>query len=457
MEPENTNSSSFTQRRGLNTLSSILFYFSILFFIIGFNLSDHMAGNWYQQFMPNLGGRQITDITFLDSLTGYAVATQMSDTSYILKTTNGGDNWQIIYRSFFAMTHVQFLNTSTGFAGGGYLYKTINGGFNWSQLNTPASTVEKMFVLNQDTIWFVNSDGLVGGAFLTMNGGINWQQRFYAMNNNPSKIYFYNSRLGFISTNSNTVLRRTSDGGATWNIISGENGFNDIKFADSLTGWKAYGPVKKTIDGGLTWVQQTMPSGGIFSFTGAGKLSVLNRDTVWAVGGNVEYPNLQNRGVVYRTINGGQNWLFQIPDTSIHISIYNYIQFINPYKGWAYSLLTGIHTVTGGDPVWVTPIKQISSNIPKEFKLYQNYPNPFNPISNIKYQISNNMKHQTSNVKLIIYNIQGKEIITLVNEKQSAGTYEVEFSGKEYSSGIYLYTLFIDNVIIDTKKMVLIK
>ena len=79
-------------------------------------------------------------------------------------------------------------------------------------------------------------------------------QQFSTMNNNTSKIYMYTAHIGFISTNSNTVLHRTSDGGASWNIISGENEFSDIKFADCLTGWKATGIMKKTTDGGLNWI-----------------------------------------------------------------------------------------------------------------------------------------------------------------------------------------------------------
>ena len=56
-----------------NKLSSGLFYFSIILFIIGFNFSDNPPGGWYQQFLPNLPNMQISDMYFLDSLTGWAV------------------------------------------------------------------------------------------------------------------------------------------------------------------------------------------------------------------------------------------------------------------------------------------------------------------------------------------------------------------------------------------------
>ncbi|NOS84716.1 MAG: T9SS type A sorting domain-containing protein, partial [Ignavibacteria bacterium] len=65
-----------------------------------------------------------------------------------------------------------------------------------------------------------------------------------------------------------------------------------------------------------------------------------------------------------------------------------------------------------------------------------------------------------SNVKLIVYDIQGKQKTELVNQKQTAGTYEVDFSGSNYSSGVYFYKLIVNSgkeVFTDTKKMVLIK
>ena len=80
-----------------NKISSIVFYFAILIFIISFNFAHNPPSGWYQQFLPNIGGRQISDVFFLDSLTGWGVTpfTQLNDTVYVLKTINGGDNWFI--------------------------------------------------------------------------------------------------------------------------------------------------------------------------------------------------------------------------------------------------------------------------------------------------------------------------------------------------------------------------
>ncbi|MBK8943967.1 MAG: T9SS type A sorting domain-containing protein [Ignavibacteriae bacterium] len=106
-----------------------------------------------------------------------------------------------------------------------------------------------------------------------------------------------------------------------------------------------------------------------------------------------------------------------------------------------------------------------SKNLPTEFALYQNYPNPFNPNTTIKYSIPLKVKSETSNVAsdfslskvtLKIYNILGREVLTLVNQKQKPGNYEVEFDAKNLSSGIYFYKLQARELTL-TKKMILLK
>ncbi len=108
---------------------------------------------------------------------------------------------------------------------------------------------------------------------------------------------------------------------------------------------------------------------------------------------------------------------------------------------------------------WTTPInlttigiRQISNIIPVSSSLTQNYPNPFNPSTIISYQLS-----MFNNVSLKIYNALGSELATLVNEKQNPGSYSVEWNASDFASGIYFYTLEINGVKVDTKKMILIR
>lgn len=105
-------------------------------------------------------------------------------------------------------------------------------------------------------------------------------------------------------------------------------------------------------------------------------------------------------------------------------------------------------------------INQISSSVPDKFYLAQNYPNPFNPSTTIKYEIPNDFSPLTKGglrgVSLKVFDLLGREIITLVNEFQSPGTYEVTFDGSSYASGIYFYKLTVGDFTA-VKKMILIK
>jgi hypothetical protein len=96
-------------------------------------------------------------------------------------------------------------------------------------------------------------------------------------------------------------------------------------------------------------------------------------------------------------------------------------------------------------------VNKISHEIPESFSLTQNYPNPFNPTTVISFQLP-----VTSFAIVKIYDISGNEIQTLVNEQLSPGTYEVDFDGTNYSSGVYFYSL-VSGSFSSTKKMVLVK
>ncbi|MEP7146553.1 MAG: T9SS type A sorting domain-containing protein, partial [bacterium] len=92
------------------------------------------------------------------------------------------------------------------------------------------------------------------------------------------------------------------------------------------------------------------------------------------------------------------------------------------------------------------------------------YPNPFNPSTVINYYILSNVKGQTSDVKLNVYDVLGNEIKTLVNEKQDQGSYSVTFDGANLPSGIYFYKLVVSGAnslsaenYSDTKRMILLK
>ncbi len=106
---------------------------------------------------------------------------------------------------------------------------------------------------------------------------------------------------------------------------------------------------------------------------------------------------------------------------------------------------------------FTTPVREYSSTIPAVFKLGQNYPNPFNPETKISYEIP-----KPSNVELVIYNIKGERVRTLVNEYHNKPGYYYEIwngkdnQGKDVASGVYFYTIKAADYI-STKKMLLMK
>jgi len=111
-----------------------------------------------------------------------------------------------------------------------------------------------------------------------------------------------------------------------------------------------------------------------------------------------------------------------------------------------------------------TPVGTANNNneIPKEFALEQNYPNPFNPITKIIFALPPSPAGEGLGVRVAVYDILGREVQTLVNEKLKSGVYEITFDASNLSSGVYYYKLNVVEttrrvVFTDTKKMVVVK
>jgi hypothetical protein len=99
-----------------------------------------------------------------------------------------------------------------------------------------------------------------------------------------------------------------------------------------------------------------------------------------------------------------------------------------------------------------TAIENIDMGVaPHAYKLSQNYPNPFNPVTQIEFSIK-----EAGNVKLVIYDVLGREVQILVNEEMAAGSYNAQFDGANLASGIYFYRIEAGNFTA-LKKMMLIK
>jgi len=113
------------------------------------------------------------------------------------------------------------------------------------------------------------------------------------------------------------------------------------------------------------------------------------------------------------------------------------------------------HGTTGSSSynflISISGLNKIETEISNNFNLLQNYPNPFNPSTKIKFDIA-----KSSITKLIIYDILGREVATLVNEELKPGSYEYEWNGSNFASGVYFYKLETSDYQ-ECKKMILLK
>jgi hypothetical protein len=133
----------------------------------------------------------------------------------------------------------------------------------------------------------------------------------------------------------------------------------------------------------------------------------------------------------------------------------------------------GGNIVTGGflgypfDPRLATGLPESGVEVlPLTYGLSQNYPNPFNPSTSIQYTVAGARDQGSgiSEVKLTVYDLLGREVAVLVNERKPAGSYEISFDANNLASGVYIYRLTARPTdggqagsFVQTRKMILLK
>lgn len=178
------------------------------------------------------------------------------------------------------------------------------------------------------------------------------------------------------------------------------------------------------------WIQTNGPYGGIVR-----SLTVSGTNVFAGTNG----------GGVFLSTNNGTSW------TAVNNGLTNTDVLSLAVSG------TNLFAGTYGSSVWRSPlselisVKSLSTEVPEQFSLSQNYPNPFNPVTNLEFGISD-----LGFVSLKVYDILGKEVVTLVNEKLSPGNYKVQFDGSNLSSGVYLFRIESGDFV-ETKRMLLVK
>jgi photosystem II stability/assembly factor-like uncharacterized protein len=410
----------------------------LLLFLATTFVTDSPPPGWYQQTLPV--NDLINDIYFLDSLAGWVVtagASSSSDTGYIMKTTDGGTNWFVQYRPIMNFNTVQFINSNTGYAGGGdglaKFFKTSNGGTNWNlAYSFGFITIKDLSFVSKDTGWICDDNPLNGGIFKTTNGGTNWIPQA-GPSYRPKKLFFINSDTGWAISEDNKIYW-TVNSGLNWILQHnfGSEDLVDVFFTSEDTGWIHGGAtgLYKTTNSGFNWDTISTPFG-----YGSGNIYFTDSKHGW-IGRSFSRILVTSNGLT---------WGYQNTPTGNHYAVY----FIDTLKGWAGGDNL-IHTTDGGGPP--AGITQITNEIPDDFILYQNYPNPFNPSTKMKFDIL-----KSSFIEIKIYSIDGKLVKVLVSEKLGTGEYETEFFPEGLASGVYFYSLIADSKIINTKKMILLK
>ena len=247
----------------------------------------------------------------------------------------------------------------------------------------------------------------------------------------------------------NVTAFKSTDGGITWNQMNlyGEknsnlqNGGPDVYtsfFLNADTGYVfgEFGTIFYTSDGGDQWTPGIVPN-----FERINTAYFISPDSGMVAG---------DHGKVRFTVNGGATWVEDTSVTNLTSQNINHISIIDNSVAVIVGD-SGTIIFTAQDSSALTSVNN-NSVIVTEYKLNQNYPNPFNPSTHIQYSIP-----QYGLVTIIVYDMLGDKVATLVDGYNPSGSYEVEFDASELTSGIYFYRINIGNEFKETKKMILLK
>lgn len=397
-----------------------------------------------------------------------------------------------------------FSSDSTGWVVGiNYVYKTTDKGQTWEQQISSKSGGQLIHALNDSTSFYANW-GASDGLQLTTDGGNTWEtvdtsKAYY------TEIEFVSEQVGYIAgqgnlevniitgetTGDTSLIRKTADGGKTWNTVAknftpGNYEIEGISFIDEMEGWAvsydAY--ILHTEDGGVNWeVQDSIGYNPNFDLP-LKDIEFVNADSGWAVGG------LSGRMIIARTIDGGETWTYEetVGNSLREVKFFNskqgwtvglgYEPFISETKDggltWNTSTITpnlgggqGFNSLslTNDSTAWAvgthlywTSIKKLtgmenhnSNNYLKNFKLLSNYPNPFNSVTRIPF-----LMPTKEHVRISIFDIQGREVIVLVDDELTSGNHEIEWQTSDYSSGVYFCKMQVNGFVL-SQKLILVK
>jgi photosystem II stability/assembly factor-like uncharacterized protein len=429
--------------------------FLFIFFLTLLN-SKLLPQNFWEE-IDSPTSKTLNSIIFIDSLNGWV----SGDSGLIIHTSNGGIDWEKQYSNdSLNMVNIFFLNDRLGWAAassqfyapyGTYILKTTNGGINWTSdyFRIGEAYINSLYFLDSLTGFAV---GYPQVFHRTTDGGISWTRvnldSSIAASYPPYSIKFYSPQYGYACggvRDIKGVVWRTTNGGLNWKTVVDTMTFEtlfDLHIFDSLHvivmgGDPEYGTSQVvTTDGGENWEYTAL---GVFYFP----FSIGFRNDIegWV-------PMGEQRKFLYSS-NSGENWTeITTPDSADVLRIC----FPDSSHGFGVGRNGTIVKYLYRGP---TNMVEEEESIPY-FYLFQNYPNPFNPTTNINFRIS-----ELGIVTLIVYDVLGNEISTLVNGEKSEGNYSVTFDGSGLPSGVYFYTLKAsttkEKAFFTSKKMLILK
>lgn len=350
--------------------------------------------------------------------------------------TSDGVNWTF---SANGMTNTRIISMlSSGnkvYAGSesGGVYCSSNSGINWIPVNNGLTSNE---IHTMSTYSGKLYAGTNTGVFMTTDNGSNWS--LFSTSNVGNVIYAsvaYNDRV--IATSSYGIFI-TSNGGNNWaSITSGTSGsiyclsrYNGIVYAGSSSQG-----VFKTSNDGSNWVQLNsgLPTGK------AVRTVYCESDKIYAA--------VYNSGGIYYLPTSGSSWI-AANEGLTQLTCYSVVVF----KNYVYAgTTTGIFRRAKNEFSAIQKVNQVYAD---EFKLHNNYPNPFNSQTVLKFTIP--VALSGFDIKMDLFDVNGRMINVLVNEKITSGTYTYNLNTNNLSSGNYFIKLSCDNLI-STKKITLLK
>lgn len=414
--------------------------------------SDDLGNTW--DLITPIPSASLYGLTFLSEDVGYAAGFD----GVFLKTTNGGTQWKGGYLTVgFRTLNIQdifFLNENIGFAAHSYqmVSKTIDGGATWNAIipDTNAATV------TSSAVYFVNENlGFVAGrvasgvdiVYRTTDGGGSWSSQTNQLAKNPQSVAFSNENNGIVVADGLKAIF-TTNGGVTW---------NQSQFLNIPTGWENANLRKvifisenDALAVGDKIILKSRNGGATFEYIPTNSQVMLysvafRNDTAYSVGKN----NNVN-GEVWWSADFGESWNNIIDTTVINSStssfLYSTAIDFNGYV-WVGGSASNIFTTMPEPPVSVGDDKYVINN----YRLDQNYPNPFNPNTIISFEL-----FKSDLIILKIYDILGREIITLIDGIKKSGLHQINFDASNLTSGVYFYRLQSGDFI-ETKKMVLLR